>query len=74
MVPISQEALDKLRQAYPPGCTVELVEMDDPYRDMPPGIRGVVAYVDDNGSVHVDWSNGSTLAVLYGIDRIRRIE
>ena len=33
-----------------------------------------VIHVDDAGGIHVAWSNGSTLAALHGIDRIRRID
>lgn len=72
-VNIRPEVLKKLREDYPPGCTVELVRMCDPYRDMPAGMRGKVVCVDDAGSVHVAWSNGSSLAALHGIDVIRRI-
>ncbi len=73
-VHIRPEVLEKLREDYPPGCTVELVRMTDPYRDMPAGMRGKVLCVDDAGSVHVAWSNGSSLAALRGIDIIRRVD
>ena len=73
-VQIKPEVLKKLREDYPPGCHVELVEMHDPYREMPAGLRGEVLFVDDAGGVHVAWSNGSTLAALVGIDEIRRID
>ncbi|MCM1304601.1 MAG: DUF4314 domain-containing protein [Lachnospiraceae bacterium] len=62
---IRKEELDALREKYPKGCHVELVKMDDPYREMPPGLKGVVTGVDDTGSIHVNWENGSTLAVVY---------
>ena len=71
---IRPEVLKKLREDYPEGCTVELVEMSDPYREMPAGMRGVVQFVDDAGGVHVAWSNGSSLAAIHGFDVIRRIE
>ena len=71
---IRPEVLKQLREQYPVGCTVELVEMCDPYRDMPAGLTGKVTLVDDAESVHVDWSNGSSLAAIHGIDRIRRID
>ena len=35
---IYREELKKLRKQYPKGCTVELIEMSDPYREMPPGM------------------------------------
>ena len=53
---------------------MELIEMCDPYRDMPAGMHGEVMYVDDAGGVHVNWANGSTLAAIHGIDRIKRID
>ena len=65
---IKKEELEALRAEYPPGCRVELVKMDDPYREMPPGLRGVVTGIDDSGSIHVDWQNGSSLAVIFGED------
>lgn len=35
---------------------------------MPAGLVGVVNYVDDVGSIHVNWSNGSSLALIPGED------
>ncbi len=69
---IKREELAALREKYPQGCRVELVKMDDPYREMPPGLKGVVTGVD--GTIHVDWQNGSTLAVVYGEDECRKVE
>ncbi len=71
---IKKEELEALRAEYPPGCRVELVKMDDPYREMPPGLQGVVTGIDDTGSIHVDWQNGSSLAVVYGEDYAVKIE
>lgn len=71
---IKPEVLAKLREQYPEGCTVVLERMCGPYREMPVGMTGKVIHVDDAGGIHVAWSNGSTLAALHGIDRIRRID
>ena len=70
---IKKEELEALREKYPKGCRVELVKMDDPYREMPPGMQGVVTGVDDSGSIHVDWQNGSSLAVIFGEDHAVKI-
>ena len=70
---IKKEQLEALREKYPKGCRVELVKMDDPYREMPPGLLGVVTGVDDSGSIHVNWQNGSSLAVVFGEDEVRKI-
>lgn len=71
---IRPEVLARLREQYPVECTVVLEEMNDPYREMPTGMTGKVIHVDDAGGIHIAWSNGSTLAALHGIDRIRRID
>ena len=70
---IRKEELEALREKYPQGCRVELVKMDDPYREMPPGLRGTVESVDDSGSIHVRWDNGSGLAVIFGEDHAVKI-
>ena len=48
------EMLKRIREKYPVGCTVEIIEMCDPYRDMPAGLRGTVTHVDDTGTVFAD--------------------
>ena len=68
------EMLKRIREKYPVGCTVEIIEMCDPYRDMPAGLRGTVTHVDDTGTVFADWENGSTLGAVFGEDKIRRVE
>lgn len=70
---VKKEVLEALREKYPKGCRVELVKMDDPYREMPPGLQGVVTDIDDTGSIHVDWQNGSSLAVIFGEDHAVKI-
>ena len=67
------EVLKRLREQYPKGTRVELIEMNDPYREMPQGLMGIVQMVDDAGGIHIHWDNGSTLAAIYGFDKIRAI-
>ena len=69
----SSRTVEMLRSRYPEGCRVELVCMSDPYTRLKPGDRGEVAFVDDIGTVHVNWDNGSTLGVAYGEDTIKRL-
>ena len=70
---ISKAALESRRARYAPGTRVELVSMDDPYTNLKPGDRGTVNFVDDIGSVFVDWDNGSTLAAAYGADEVKAL-
>ncbi len=69
---ISREALQALRERYPKGTRVELVQMDDPQAP-PIGTKGTVKGVDDTGSIMVAWDNGSGLSVIYGEDIVRKI-
>lgn len=68
-----RSVIERLRDYYPKGARVELVRMDDPYTALRPGDQGTVIAVDDIGTVHVQWDNGSTLGVAYVVDQIRRI-
>ena len=69
-----RDLVASLRERYPVGLRVELVEMDDPYnRKLTPGSKGTVMGVDDMGTIHVRWDCGSSLGVIYGVDKIRTI-
>ena len=68
---ISKETLRALRERYPAGTRVELVQMDDAQAP-PAGTKGTVYGVDDTGSVSVLWDNGSQLNVIFGVDIIRK--
>ena len=48
--------------------------MNDPYNTkLTPGCRGTVRFVDDIGTIHVDWDCGSGLGVAYGEDSCRKV-
>ena len=71
---ISAEMLRHLRGQYPKGTRVELIHMDDPYNTkLVPGSKGTVRYVDDVGTLHVQWDCGSSLGVVYGEDAFKKI-
>lgn len=68
-----RKIVERIKKEYPSGTRVELVELNDPYRHLPSGLQGTVSCVDDTGTIHVDWDNGSHLGVVYGEDRCRKI-
>lgn len=69
----SREIVELLRDQFPVGCRVELLQMDDP--QAPPMLtKGTVTEVDDIGSIVIRWDNGCGLSVAYGEDRCRRID
>jgi len=51
------------------GDRVALVECDDPYTKLEPGERGTVSFIDDMGTVFVDWDSGSRLGLLPDRDK-----
>ena len=68
----SREQVESVKNQYPSGTRVELVQMEDPQAP-PIGTKGTVTGVDDTGSIMVNWDNGSGLNVIYGEDVVRKI-
>lgn len=67
-----KERVAQLRNQYPKGTKIELLEMDD-VQAPPVGTVGIVQGVDDLGSLLVRWENGSSLSVIDGVDRVKKI-
>lgn len=70
-----KEIVESLRKKYPAGTRVELVSMNDPYdKNLVPGSKGTVRYVDDAGTIQVSWDCGSSLGICYGEDSCRKLD
>lgn len=69
----SKETIERLRNKYPIGTRVELIEMED-IQAPPVGTKGTVRGVDDIGSILVDWDNNSGLSLVYGVDEFKVID
>ena len=67
-----KDRVDLLRKQYPKGTKIELLEMDD-VQAPPVGTVGTVQGVDDLGSLLLRWENGSSLSVIDGVDRVKKI-
>lgn len=52
---------------------VELVYTSDQYTQLQPGTRGTIALIDDLGTIHVNWDDGSRLGIIPGEDVIRKV-
>jgi hypothetical protein len=70
---MNSKIVEQLRKEYPVGAKVELVRMCD-FQAPPIGTTGIVQFVDDMGTIHVNWSTGSSLGVAYGEDKCRVID
>ena len=64
---------DRMKQEYPPGTRLLLLNMEDPWAPVPPETRGTVAYVDDIGQIGMKWDNGRTLSLVPGEDSFRKL-
>ena len=74
MYGVDRNRVISLRNQYPNGTRVRLIEMNDPYTRMVPGMQGTVFGVDDMGQIMVRWNNGSMLSMIPGVDRIAKIK
>lgn len=59
----------RLMRANAEGQRIRLVSTTDPYTNLKPDDEGIVAFVDDAGTVHVAWDCGSNLGLIPGEDR-----
>jgi len=60
----------RLREQYPAGTRLELIDMNDVYAP-PSGTRGTVKGVDDAGQIMVRWDTGGGLSLIPGVDRFK---
>ena len=68
----SREIIKSLRKEFPVGARVELLKMID-VQAPPMGTLGSVTGIDDFGTIHVHWDNGSSLGVAYGEDKCKLV-
>jgi len=64
----NEEQLKALRERYPAGTLLRLINMDDLFAPVPPGTIGEVTMVDDAGNLHMRWWNGRSLSLIEGVD------
>lgn len=70
---MSDNQVKAIRNNYPSGTRIKLIYMTDNYA-VPKGTIGTVDYVDDMGQIQMNWDNGSSLALIYGIDKFEKLE
>lgn len=69
----TEEELMKIKQEYSKGTNIELIKMYDYINPVPAGTKGIIDFVDNIGTVHVNWENGSSLGLVIGIDEFKII-
>ena len=66
---LTKSQVAALREQYPAGSRIRLIQMNDPYHPVPPGAEGTLAAIDDLGTFHVSWDNGRGLGLVPGEDQ-----
>ena len=64
---IEDKKLNMIKKLYPKGTKIKLINMKDDY-PVPSGTKGVVDFIDGAGQIQMKWDNGSSLALIYGVD------
>ncbi len=64
---------DSVKESYPEGTRIVLIEMGDDPRPIPSNTRGTVDFVDDLATVFCKFDNGRWLGLAYGEDRYRKL-
>ena len=70
----TQKQVERIKERYPIGTVIELTaNMEDNYNPIPKGMQGEVIGIDDIGTLHMKWQNGSGLGVVVGEDSFKVI-
>lgn len=66
--------LEELKKKYPIGSKIKLLEKMEDIQGIKAGQLGILEYIDDEGSLHMRWDNGSGLAIIPETDKFEVIE
>ena len=66
--------LEQLRKQYPVGTKIRLISMRNEKYPILPGTIDEVTHIDDLGSIHMKWQNGSSLAIIPEVDSFKVLE
>lgn len=70
---LTNKQILKIKSEFPKGTRVRCLYMDDPYRPVPSNTEGIVEKVDDSGTIHVIWDNGSSLGLIPNVDAFEKV-
>lgn len=66
-----QHFTQRMKDGYPPGTRILLLQMGDDPHPIEAGTRGTVVAVDDIGTLHCHFDNGRQLGIVPGEDAFR---
>lgn len=68
----SEKEVEEIKNKYKVGDRIKLICMDDDFA-VPSGTCGTIDFIDDEGQIHIDWENGRTIPLIYGVDKFEII-
>ena len=69
---MSRGRIEFYKEHYPRGTRVQLDSMGDDPRPIPDGTKGTVSFVDDIGTVFVNFDNGRSLGICLEVDSFHK--
>ena len=70
---MSRGRIEFYKEHYPRGTRVQIDSMDDDPNPVPNGTKGTVSFVDDIGTVFVNFDNGRSLGICPEVDSFHKI-
>jgi len=71
--PKTDAEIEEIKSQYKPGMIIQLKKMYDLQAPNPETI-GMIDFVDDSGTIHMRWTNGSGLGLVVGLDEFSIID
>lgn len=69
---LNKKEIQYIKDMFLPGTKIKLLKMED-IQAVPPNTIGVVQFVDDIGTIHMNWQTGSSLGLIVGKDEFEII-
>lgn len=70
---MSERQIERYKERYPAGTRVQLDHMGDDPNPVPAGSKGTVAFVDDIGTIFVDFDCGRSMGICPEVDSFHKI-
>lgn len=70
---MTEQKIKMLKEQYPSGTRVQLDRMGDDPNPVPSGAKGTVSFVDDVGTVVVDFDCGRIFGICPEVDSFHKI-